>query len=75
MQERKLPRRTVLLLGAALAGWCAGCSVLPAEETASSDGFSTAKAEPVEKTADTGFRLSSDQDMTGHPITTGVARE
>lgn len=50
MQERKLPRRTVLLLGAALAGWCAGCSVLPAEETASSDGFSTAKAEPVEKT-------------------------
>ena len=57
MQERKLPRRTVLLLGAALAGWCAGCSVLPAEETASSDGFSTAKAEPVEKTADTGFHL------------------
>ncbi len=51
------PRRTVLLLGAALAGWCAGCSVLPAEETASSDGFSTAKAEPVEKTADTGFHL------------------
>ena len=57
MQERKLPRRTVLLLGAALAGWCAGCSVLPAEETASSDGFSTAKAEPVEKMADTGFHL------------------
>lgn len=57
MQERKLPRRTVLLLGAALAGWCAGCSVLPAEETASSDGFSIAKAEPVEKTADTGFHL------------------
>ena len=57
MQERKLPRRTVLLLGAALAGWCAGCSVLPAEETASSDGFSTTKAEPVEKTADTGFHL------------------
>ncbi len=58
MQERKLPRRTVLLLGgAALAGWCAGCSVLPAEETASSDEFSTAKAEPVEKTADTGFHL------------------
>lgn len=57
MQERKLPRRTVLLLGAALAGWCAGCSVLPAEETASSDEFSTAKAEPVEKMADTGFHL------------------
>ena len=57
MQERKLPRRTVLLLGAALAGWCAGCSVLPAEETTSFDGFSTAKAEPVEKTADTGFHL------------------
>lgn len=58
MQERKLPRRTVLLLGAALAGWCAGCGVLPAEETAaSSDGSSTAKAEPVEKTADTGFHL------------------
>ena len=57
MQERKLPRRTVLLLGAALAGWCAGCSVLPAEETAASDEFSTAKAEPVEKMADTGFHL------------------
>ena len=26
MQERKLPRRTVLLLGAALAGWCDGHS-------------------------------------------------
>lgn len=64
MQERKLPRRTVLLLGAALAGWCAGCSVLPAEETAaSSDGSSTAKTEPVEKTADTGFHLRDNDGL------------
>ena len=38
MQGKTIPRRRVLALGAALAGFCVGCSVLPtAEETAASE--------------------------------------
>lgn len=58
MQERLIPRRTVLILGAALAGLCAGCRALPpAEETSASEECSTSPGEPVEKVEDTDFHL------------------
>lgn len=59
MDRPMISRRTVLLMGAALAGWCAGCSVLPAaEETEAEPGaFSTAGEELVEKTAADGVHL------------------
>ena len=52
MQEEKLiPRRTVLGLGVALAGLCAGCAVLPdASSEAASDSTASGQASPdVEK--------------------------
>ena len=58
MEERLIPRRRVLGLGAALAALCAGCSVLPtAEETDTPDPDSTIPPEIVEKTEDAGFHL------------------
>ena len=56
MQEPILSRRTVLLLGAALAGSCAGCALLPVAETADPQADST-PAEAVETQPADGLHL------------------
>lgn len=49
-EELLIPRRTVLGLGVALAGLCAGCTVLPTEsDSAGSAAADAAASQPIEK--------------------------
>ena len=49
-EELLIPRRTVLGLGVALAGLCAGCTVLPTEsDCAGSAAADAAASQPIEK--------------------------
>lgn len=64
MQGETIPRRRVLALGAALAGLCVGCSVLPtAEETAASEEVSTISGTPVEKQPDDSIHLRDNDGL------------
>ena len=64
MQGKTIPRRRVLALGAALAGFCVGCSVLPtAEETAASEEVSTISGTPVEKQPDDSIHLRDNDGL------------
>ena len=64
MQGKTIPRRRVLALGAALAGLCVGCSVLPtAEETAASEEVSTISGTPVEKQPDDSIHLRDNDGL------------
>ena len=64
MQGKTIPRRRVLALGAALAGLCVGCSVLPpAEEAAASEEVSTISGTPVEKQPDDSIHLRDNDGL------------
>ena len=64
MQGKTIPRRRVLALGAALAGLCVGCGVLPtAEETAASEEVSTISGTPVEKQPDDSIHLRDNDGL------------
>ena len=48
-EELLIPRRTVLGLGVALAGLCAGCTVLPTESDSAGSAADAAASQPIEK--------------------------
>lgn len=64
IQGKTIPRRRVLALGVALAGFCVGCSVLPtAEETSASEEVSTISGTPVEKQPDDSIHLRDNDGL------------
>ena len=64
MQDIKLPRRTFLTMGAALAGLCAGCAVLPAAQVASNGEAASAAETTVQKAVpDTALHLRDNPEL------------